>query len=1142
MTCSAFEAVLKQPESDASNAQLRDLIAAGDYSGSGILSVAETYLKAFINSESSRIRRRWAGIALSEMLGESPEVVNHLKLEKRKLQRLGDILLSNSEREDTKIVAGMVMRQGLELGIEFACFWSSDKVENSAPNFPKEAGPRWIKAFQSFLDSLSGLALADPVADPCILFPVAVVASDGFKWASANGGVPVAIVEASSLTVLLSDEFRHDVQFLDIPLAQVSGVNARPSASLHDSQSRKTTHEPWDLALDLHGWSYLLNGTKRAGNEVTILFNRAADAQECEAAIKELRNKATQRSSPHPRMSRSPLIDISSSPPPSSTLSPKNAGLEVPAEPSQSPVPAVSVIKQPAPDAARRSSPRKSSQLREQPPHHAQTEEISADPLGYIPSAVDKTSQPTSAPNRVDHAKAHATTAATSKSSQSKRTKPARTTHTQEGDVRKETPTLVRPTRNTRAKSASQSTQATDAPDPVGSPTSPTAGAVPGSAASKRVTYSKGKLQKVSQAIKQRASQHLREQTDVFEIPDVPSSEDTSQATSVVPTQVRNGKDVPRRSSGAAQGRQTRRKRKSEEDNDFVPTVARPTTRATAKRKSASSNSNASQPPKKKAKGDLQLVDQPVSDNVGPSSSNNAARKAGNDTKEQRAKLRRSKASPTAKSSAMVALTRTPLIGRLTGADTSAPTSKATFKKPAIPSRAINPSSTPTRRQVQASLPANEPHTPKLPSDPAPHMPSSPPGYNMIEEDAIPAHRSTAETEVLSSNSKPLPASPNADSTAISGHADFDDMDIEKQRGDLQTARSDPFTHRVVTTKTTSFTRRLTGDDIQDDTNPVGCPPVVTALEIDESTCSDTESLLGKATVRPRSQPRRRQLLEQPKATANLSMSLPVARNDASKTVARMEERSVVVTHVSQLHEPVERTSQTTQRKPAVTLPASRSALEQRELSQQHRQSNSVGDKAARAKTEETRGKQMTLAPSPQDIDEAQVDAADEAEDHGNMDEDTTLVNDDSDEHLPTQLKATPVKIRSSPPRPPSSHSSTSAESDPKSPPRVPTSDAEEIEWEMSLEPHQRDLHDLLLRVSKRVTRHVVDNETAVTDIAEIFANDGEHLLSGIVERQGSAFLGAWEDMETKKATMKQEMAVSMKALMKERKRLSALT
>jgi hypothetical protein len=97
------------------------------------------------------------------------------------------------------------------------------------------------------------------------------------------------------------------------------------------------------------------------------------------------------------------------------------------------------------------------------------------------------------------------------------------------------------------------------------------------------------------------------------------------------------------------------------------------------------------------------------------------------------------------------------------------------------------------------------------------------------------------------------------------------------------------------------------------------------------------------------------------------------------------------------------------------------------------------------------------------------------------------------------------------------------------------------MEWEATLQPHQRALHDLLIRVSKRVTRHVVDNETAVTDIAEMFANDGEHLLGGLLQRHDGAFEGMWEDLEAKKTRLRREMEVSARTMAKERKRLSAL-
>jgi hypothetical protein len=70
------------------------------------------------------------------------------------------------------------------------------------------------------------------------------------------------------------------------------------------------------------------------------------------------------------------------------------------------------------------------------------------------------------------------------------------------------------------------------------------------------------------------------------------------------------------------------------------------------------------------------------------------------------------------------------------------------------------------------------------------------------------------DIEILSSNSKPIPASPNAESTAISGHANCEDLAREERKGDIHTfnTENDPFRQRRDSQKITSFTRRLTGD------------------------------------------------------------------------------------------------------------------------------------------------------------------------------------------------------------------------------------------------------------------------------------------------------------------------------------------
>jgi predicted ArsR family transcriptional regulator len=97
------------------------------------------------------------------------------------------------------------------------------------------------------------------------------------------------------------------------------------------------------------------------------------------------------------------------------------------------------------------------------------------------------------------------------------------------------------------------------------------------------------------------------------------------------------------------------------------------------------------------------------------------------------------------------------------------------------------------------------------------------------------------------------------------------------------------------------------------------------------------------------------------------------------------------------------------------------------------------------------------------------------------------------------------------------------------------------MEWEASLQPHQRSLHDSLMRVSKRVLRHVVDNETAVTDIADVYETDGEQVLQEVLARQNGACAELWRDMGAKKKKLQEDMESSVEVLARERKRVGSI-
>jgi hypothetical protein len=87
------------------------------------------------------------------------------------------------------------------------------------------------------------------------------------------------------------------------------------------------------------------------------------------------------------------------------------------------------------------------------------------------------------------------------------------------------------------------------------------------------------------------------------------------------------------------------------------------------------------------------------------------------------------------------------------------------------------------------------------------------------DSDAIPSH-------ILSSNSKPIPASPHAESRAISGHADECEIKAAGAKAEIAKAASDPFKERPKNDpkrRNTKFMRRLTGPDPDETPVPPPC-------------------------------------------------------------------------------------------------------------------------------------------------------------------------------------------------------------------------------------------------------------------------------------------------------------------------------
>lgn len=141
-----------------------------------------------------------------------------------------------------------------------------------------------------------------------------------------------------------------------------------------------------------------------------------------------------------------------------------------------------------------------------------------------------------------------------------------------------------------------------------------------------------------------------------------------------------------------------------------------------------------------------------------------------------------------------------------------------------------------------------------------------------------------------------------------------------------------------------------------------------------------------------------------------------------------------------------------------------------------------------------------------------------------NGDLDETLVGTEDGEYLPA--KASPMAIVSSPL--PSSHSSSSATQVFE---KVDTELAEEMEWEASLQPHQRAVADMLTRISRRLVRHLVDSETALRDIIADYERDGLELIANLAEEHLIDHATCFEKIEAQRAAMGKEFREIAKRL-----------
>jgi hypothetical protein len=259
-------------------------------------STTTRYLRAFCDSTLHYERRRWVGLVLHRLIASSAAVRQTFNAHSQMLVRLGEIVLHKDELEETRIMAGLLIGEALVQGFAFAAFWPSDKVPTSEPRFPQKYTNGWMDAFQKFLDASEDLKVTECPNDLGIFYPVALSASDGFRWAEAV--VPVAVVQNGLLTIITLESSMQRFNFIDLPLKNIQSVYVRKSI-LHDSQGRSNALEPWDTLAFLRpgNRTYLFNATKRSAEEFSMMFENKDEASDCWQALKEIFLQETSQTS-----------------------------------------------------------------------------------------------------------------------------------------------------------------------------------------------------------------------------------------------------------------------------------------------------------------------------------------------------------------------------------------------------------------------------------------------------------------------------------------------------------------------------------------------------------------------------------------------------------------------------------------------------------------------------------------------------------------------------------------------------------------------------------------------------------------------------------------------------------------------------
>ncbi|KAF2809908.1 uncharacterized protein BDZ99DRAFT_562502 [Mytilinidion resinicola] len=321
--------------------------------------------------------------------------------------------------------------------------------------------------------------------------------------------------------------------------------------------------------------------------------------------------------------------------------------------------------------------------------------------------------------------------------------------------------------------------------------------------------------------------------------------------------------------------------------------------------------------------------------------------------------------------------------------------------------------------------------------------------------------------QVFSSNSKPVPASPNAASRALSGHAEEEELKTAGARVEMANAASDPFKQRPLDHPirgNESFIRRLSGRSPDATPVPPSRKKAVTRKPLTERAVG--KSLGELAVPQLKNTPEVQIIAQVAKAAQKLQaivqapttpVFVPGTENKVSSYQPLVEPREVPDVQIARVFKIP----------PKPTIP-------------------------------------QLSTPTP--LNDLNNDHENEEQDNSSeTDPEQTLVEHEGSTSLPTKSR---TLIPSSPPAMAQSQSIASIHSLHSSSSFVEMAqqaqaieeEAEEMEWEAALQPHQRAVSDMLLRLSKRFIHHLVDSESALADIVKEYERDGREVINKFVE------------------------------------------